>query len=130
MPRRKVRRLNSGRGVRLARLPAMKNAAASATTARPVARRTSHRFRFPIPAARETDSADSPESASRSKAMSRADWNRSPGVFSRQWPTIRSRAGGRLRFVSDRSGGSSLRIAFMVSTAEAPRKARRPDSIS
>ena len=62
--------------------------------------------------------------------MSRADWKRSPAFFSRQWATIRSRAGGRVRFVSLRSGGSSLRIAFIVSTAEVPRNARRPDSIS
>jgi hypothetical protein len=62
--------------------------------------------------------------------MSRADWNRSCGFFSRQWLTIRSRAGGRLRFVAVRSGGSSFRIAFMVSTAEPPRNARRPESIS
>ena len=61
-----------------------------------------------------------PESCSRSKARSRADWKRSSGFFSRQWRTIRSRAGGRLRLVSLRSGGSSLRIAVIVSTAESP----------
>jgi hypothetical protein len=34
-----------------------------------------------------------PDSASRSKATSEADWNRRSGFFSRQWRTIRSRPG-------------------------------------
>ena len=36
--------------------------------------------------------AESPESDSRSKARSRADWNRCSGFFSRQWRTMRSSA--------------------------------------
>ena len=69
-------------------------------------------------------------SASRLKATSRADWKRSAGFFSRQWRTMRSSAGETLRLVSPRSGGSSLRMALMVSTEESPWKARLPDSIS
>ncbi len=43
---------------------------------------------------------------------------------------MRSIPGGMLRPLSARSGGSSFRIAFMVSTAESPWNARRPESIS
>ena len=35
-----------------------------------------------------------------------------------------------LWLVTERSGGSSLRIADIVSAAESPRNARRPESIS
>jgi hypothetical protein len=68
--------------------------------------------------------------ASRLKAMSLADWKRCAGFFSRQWRTIRSRAGGTLRAASESSGGSSFRIALMVSAAESPWKARLPETIS
>jgi len=73
---------------------------------------------------------DSPETASRSYAMSRADWKRSSGLFSRQCETSRSSAGATLRAVSARGGGSSFRIALRTSAEESPRKARRPESIS
>ena len=43
---------------------------------------------------------------------------------------MRSKAGFRLRLLSTRSGGSLFRIALIVSTAESPLKARRPESIS
>ncbi len=69
-------------------------------------------------------------SALRSKARSWADWKRCSGRFSRQWLTMRSSAGGRARVVSWRSGGSSLRIACIVSAADSPWKARRPETIS
>jgi hypothetical protein len=62
--------------------------------------------------------------------MSEADWNRRSGFFSRQWRTIRSRPGETFWFVTESSGGSSLRIAAIVSPAESPRKARWPESIS
>src|SRR5690349_9149281 len=60
------------------------------------------------------------ESEPRSKARSRADWKRSSGFFSRQWETIRSRPGGIWRPDWASSGGSSLRIAFIVSIAVSP----------
>ncbi len=56
--------------------------------------------------------------------MSRADWKRSSGFFSRQWRTSRSRPGWISLFVWDRSGGSFVRIAVIVSAAVSPRKAR------
>ena len=62
--------------------------------------------------------------------MSDADWNLRSGFFSRQWRTIRSRPGEMFWFVTERSGGSSRRIAAIVSPAESPRKARWPASIS
>ncbi len=43
---------------------------------------------------------------------------------------MRSSAGGTFWLVTEISGGSSLRIADIVSAAESPRKARRPESIS
>src|SRR5262245_19060919 len=69
------------------------------------------------------------ERASRSKARSRAVWNRRPDSFSRQCRTTRSTAGGTWRFVAERSGGSSLRIALIVKAPETLRNARWPDSI-
>ena len=65
-----------------------------------------------------------------SNATSRADWKRSSGFFSRQCRTIRSSAGGSGWPPSAAGAGSSLRIAFIVSTAESPSNARRPVSIS
>lgn len=58
------------------------------------------------------------ESDSRSKARSLADWNRASGCFSRQCRTIRSRPGWTFGFDALSSGGSSFRIAFIVSTEE------------
>jgi hypothetical protein len=43
---------------------------------------------------------------------------------------MRSRPGEIDRFVADRSGGSSRRIADIVSAEESPLKARVPESIS
>jgi len=63
---------------------------------------------------------DASESDSRSKARSRADWNRCSGSFSRQWRTMRSRPGGIWRLVAERSGGSSFRIALIVSADVSP----------
>ena len=66
----------------------------------------------------------------RAKARSRADWNRCSGFFSRQRRTIRSSPGATSGRSPAMSAGSSFRIALIVSTAEPPRKARRPESIS
>src|SRR5215469_12996522 len=73
---------------------------------------------------------DTPESASRPKATSLADWKRSSGFFSRQCRTMRSIAGETARLVSLRSGGSSFRMELMVSAGVAPTKARLPENIS
>ena len=62
--------------------------------------------------------------------MSLADWNRLSGSFSRQCRTMWSRTGGTFRPDSESSGGSSLRIAAMVSAAEPRWKARLPESSS
>ena len=70
------------------------------------------------------DEAETPESASRSNATSRADSNRSSGFFSRQCRTIRSRPGGTSLLVWEMSGGSFVRIAVIVSAARVP--AERP----
>ena len=72
----------------------------------------------------------SPERAARPNATSRADWKRSPGLFSRQCRTMASSPGGSPGWTVAGSGGSSLRIAFMVSTAYSRRNAGRPVNIS
>jgi hypothetical protein len=58
---------------------------------------------------------EEPAAVSRPKAKSRADWKRSSGFFSRQWRTMRSRTGLRAPLLSAISGGSSFRIAVIVS---------------
>ena len=82
------------------------------------------------PATAPVGRSETLESASRSNATSRADSNRSSGFFSRQCRTIRSSPGWTSLFVCDRSGGSFVRIAVIVSAAVSPRNARWPDSIS
>ena len=81
-------------------------------------------------AATALELTDVPENASSANATSRAVWNRSAGFFSRQWRTIRSSAGDRSVFDVDSSGGSSRRIAVIVSAAVSRLNARSPDSIS
>ena len=71
-----------------------------------------------------------PESDSRAKARSCAEWKRCAGSFSRQRRTIRSRAGGAIPCAELSSGGSSFRIAANVAAVVSARNARRPDSIS
>src|SRR5450755_407947 len=71
-----------------------------------------------------------PESAPRAKPRSRADWKRLAGFFSRQWRTMRFMAGETFSWSGSGSGGSSLRMAFMVSTLDSPLKARWPEMIS
>src|SRR5215471_6985472 len=61
-----------------------------------------------------------PDKASIANARSLAEWNRSSGFFSRQCRNTRSRAGARFLLLSERSGGSSLRIALIVSAADSP----------
>ena len=61
-------------------------------------------------------------------ARSRADWNRSSGLFSRLCRTISESSAGTPR-PADR-GGSVCRTAIIVSTAFSPWKARTPVSIS
>ena len=58
-------------------------------------------------AAADCPGAERPESASRSKARSCAEWNRCSGFFSRQWRTMRSRPGGDV-LVGDREIGRVL----------------------
>ena len=69
-------------------------------------------------------------SASRSKARSRADWNRRARVLLEAMAHEPLEAGGEVLLVTESSGGSSFRIAAIVSPAESPRNARRPESIS
>ena len=64
--------------------------------------------------------------ASSAYARSRADWNRCRASFSRQRRITALMAGGTLAALLDRSGGSWLRIAFIVSADVAPWNARRP----
>ena len=74
--------------------------------------------------------AEAPDSDSRSNARSCAEWNRSSGFFSRQWRTTRSSPGCTFLFVAERSGGSSRRIADIVSAAVSRWNARAPESDS
>ena len=62
--------------------------------------------------------------------MSRADWKRSPGFFSRQCRTMRCSAGDGPEPLVAISGGSSFRIAAMLSAAVSRPNACRPVSIS
>ena len=55
------------------------------------------------------------ETFSKAKATSCADRKRSSGFFSRQWRTMRSRAGDTLASRFGNSGGSSFRMALIVS---------------
>ena len=66
----------------------------------------------------------------RLNAMSRADWNRCSRSFSRQCLTTRSSAGETFRPDSDSSGGSSRRIAAIVSAFVSRRNAFLPESSS
>jgi hypothetical protein len=74
--------------------------------------------------------AEASDKASSANARSLAVWNRAAGLFSRQRSTMRRRAGGIARPVPPRSGGSSLRIAVIVSAGVSRRNARRPDRSS
>src|SRR3954451_20836539 len=71
-----------------------------------------------------------PDKASSAKARSLAEWKRSSRFFSRQRRTTRSRPELTELLVSERSGGSSRRIALIVSAIESRWNAFRPDSIS
>jgi len=51
-------------------------------------------------------------------------------LFSKQWWTIRSSYGDTCRLLSLNSGGSSFRMAFIVSTLDPPLNARLPAIIS
>ena len=64
------------------------------------------------------------------KTMSLADWNLSFWFFSRQCRTMRSRAGEMFLPEPDSSGGSSRRIAAIVSLAVFCRNALLPESSS
>src|SRR5207249_1393166 len=79
-------------GVVVAR-PAKNAAATRAVPNTPPVTGRSH-WRLGRTGAKVVDAADDPDSASSAKPRSRADWNRSSGLFSRQRRTIRSSAGG------------------------------------
>src|SRR5690348_10647416 len=70
------------------------------------------------------------EMAPSAKAKSEADWKRCAGLFSRQRCTTRCSAGGRSGAISDMAGGSSFRMADMVSAEVVLWKVRVPASIS
>src|ERR1700733_9963979 len=77
----------------------------------------------------DTEFPDS-ESVSRAKAKSWADWNRCSGFFSRQRRTTFCIPGGTVGMTCEMAGGSSLRMAFIVSIPVARRKALLPEIIS
>src|SRR5262245_43926942 len=68
--------------------------------------------------------------ASSAKLRSLADWNRCSGFFSKQRRTILDSTGETFELVSVRSGGSTVKIEFMTSTADSPENGRSPQSIS
>ena len=86
------------------------------------------------PAAREPATplatVDGRDASERANAMSLADWNRLSRSFSRQCLTMWSSAGEMFRPDSESSGGSSRRIAAIVSAAVSRLNALFPDSIS
>jgi len=59
-------------------------------------------------------------------ARSRADWNRSPGSFSRQCATMRESSRGSAGSAAARSGAGSRRIAAIVSAPDLPANGLRP----
>src|SRR5690242_11013182 len=120
----------SGGGVRR-KIPEAPPTSSAATTA---AAGSSQRLRDADADAAEADVLEMLETDSRSKAMSCADWKRWAGCFSRQWRTIRSSAGEILLAAiperEGKSGGSSFRIAVIVSALVLRLNARWPHSIS
>src|SRR5579862_1891016 len=73
-----------------------------------------------------------PESdkASRAKARSEAEWKRCSGLFSRHRCTIFWRAGGVPGTICEADGGSSFRMALIVSGEVGLWNARSPVNIS
>ena len=89
------------------------------------------RRRMRLGASAATVSLDAdPRRASSANPTSRADWKRSSGSFSRQRRTTASKPVGTGPAGELIGGGSEFRMAERVSTVVAPRKARRPASIS
>src|SRR5512140_2300495 len=74
--------------------------------------------------------AAGPDAWDSANAMSFADWNLFPRSFSRQCWTIWSRAGGMFRPDAESSGGSSFRIADIVSAGVPLLNAFLPDRSS
>jgi hypothetical protein len=73
---------------------------------------------FPVAGAHRAALVTAGEDCSESaNATSLADWNRSSRPFSRQCRTMFSSASGTFRPDSDSAGGSSFRIAAIVSLA-------------
>ena len=77
-----------------------------------------------------TEPVDGEFADSSAKARSWASRNRSPGFFSRQCWTIRCSAGEGAEPEAEISGGSSFRMAAMLSAVVSRLKACRPVSIS
>src|SRR5579864_334273 len=67
------------------------------------------------PLVRDTPSWEISEIASSANAKSDADWKRCPGFFSKQRCTTRCNERGRFGATCEISGGSSFRMALMVS---------------
>jgi hypothetical protein len=70
------------------------------------------------------------DTASRAKAMSCADWKRCSGFFSRHRCTTRCKLEGTLGLICEILGGSSCRIALIVSAEVSFPNARLRVSIS
>ncbi len=88
------------------------------------------RRRSPKADSEDWDASEGLTIAFNAKARSCAEWNRSPGFFSRQWTVTRSSSAG-ISFAKDPSGsGSSFKVAASASPADGLAKARRPDNIS
>ena len=79
----------------------------------------------------EDEVDDGDEISDRSNSRSRADWNRSYGILLEAVPDDRARApAGRTSTAAVSGGGSSRRIALIVSAGVSPWNARLPDTIS
>ena len=134
VPREKVRRVISGGPVlvpaRPARQPAATKAAARTTPAAAAIARVHRRGRTTGASAAPVRNRLDVPTASSAKATSRADWNLSPGDFSRHRRTRRSRPGATGGTFAGRSGGSSTRTAAIVSAGVDREKAGFPASIS
>src|ERR1035438_2352407 len=93
---------------------------ANSTTVAVSAAATTQVLRCPAGVIMGTAEEDMVDDDSSANSTSRADWKRAGGSFSRQWRSMRSNIGGTSRPIVIRSGGSSFRVALIVSALVLP----------
>src|ERR1700751_3045204 len=96
----------------------LQNAKTAKTATTAALRKTGRQIGLPGDSLAIADAGVAVESdnASSAKARSEADWKRCSGDFSRQRWAVRCTAGGMFATSAESGGGSSFRIALIVST--------------